>query len=255
MKRCGDPCGVDGSGGRSGAITCPGHVPVVSEAVGPRRGSVCGDGALVDEPDGIVAGSFDVPGVAVDGDAGGDGEILGGGSAVGAVGVDTVGRARTEDDLSGAGNRLGATVETVEGDGAGVVAAAVADADFCAVEGQAAADRDRATGNVEVAGERNAGEGAAAGGCDELGGACGLDTATGDGASADADRAGGVVRLEDGAGIVERAGDVHGSTCAVEGSDAGGGEGAGEVYDCCVCGDGTEVGPFAGDGEGLVLGG
>jgi hypothetical protein len=111
--RVGDGGAIDGlaEGGRPVA----GVGLVVSEigSVWSRR--VGSDRALIDEGDGIVVGGVavaDLPAVAAEGDPGSDGDGLGGGLAgvVGAPGREAVSRTRAEDELAGAGDRLGATL-------------------------------------------------------------------------------------------------------------------------------------------------
>ena len=174
-ERIGDGGAVDSLS--EGACVVAGSRLVVAEIGGIGGGGVGGDRALVEDADGVVGVGprvVDATGVAMDRDPGADREGFGGGGAwvIGTAGHEGVRGTGAEDDLARAGDGLGATVE---GDVAGGVAAPVADADGGAVEGEAVADGDRSAGDVEIAGEGDAREGAARRGGDELGGARGLE--------------------------------------------------------------------------------
>ena len=151
-----------------GAIPAGGAGLFVGEIGSVRRGGIGGDGALVDDSDRLVGvdppevAAADGSGVTADGDPGSDGESLVGGAA--ADGAEAVGVGSSEDEVTSSVDGLRAPLE---GDSSAGEGAAVADADGGVVEGQATADGDGACRDVEVAGERDAGEGAATGGGDE----------------------------------------------------------------------------------------
>ena len=145
------------------AIPAGGTWLFVGEIGSAGCGGIGGDDALVDDSDRIVGvvipvvAAADGAGVAADGDPAADRESLVGSAA--ADGAEAVGVGSSEDEVTSSGDGL---CTPLEGDSSTGEGAAVADADFCVVESQAVADRDGACRNVEVAGERDAGEGAAA---------------------------------------------------------------------------------------------
>ena len=150
---------VDGAAGRpAGGGGRAAEEPVVAK-IGQGSRRVGGDRALVDDLDGVdvpPVAAADGTGVAADRYPGSDRERLVGGAA--AAGAETVVGVSSEDEVAGSVDGLRSPFEE---DLCGREGVTVADADGGSVERQAVADGDRSAGDIEVAGEGDAGEAAA----------------------------------------------------------------------------------------------